>query len=327
MTLINSDEMAALGATTSEVLLRHSPVEIVPALRELGWFEIRSEDPKRVDSIFFDLQGKLLASSGLLDVLVSSALDPDSNPEQAAAALHPLPGADERPVQLCGGEILDIDGLLLARGDIESVWIQISPDRIGQLAAGALEQLEITPIEGFDPSLGWRRLRGSLPVQDATNVTGTQPDGEQAIADLARRAISFELVGVVREMVAIAVEHVTERHQFGRPIGSFQAVQHRLAEAKVALDAAEQAAQRSLDSDDALVVTMAKLLAGEAGRLASRQCQQVLGGMGFTWEHRLHRYIRRALTLDMLYGSSKQLSALVGRQLRTDKRAPVLLSL
>lgn len=93
-------------------------------------------------------------------------------------------------------------------------------------------------------------------------MTGAPPGGEQAIADLARRALSFELVGVVREMVAIAVDHATERHQFGRPIGSFQAVQHRLAEAKVALEAADQAAQRSLHSDDALVATMAKLLAG-----------------------------------------------------------------
>lgn len=327
MTLIDFDEVAALGATTTEVLLRHSPIDVVPRLRELGWFEIRSEEPKRVDSIFFDLQGKHLASTELLDVLVSSALAPDMNPGHAAAALHPLPGAEGRPVRLRGSEILDIDGLLITRGDIESLWIQIGADRIGRLTAGALEQLEMTAVEGFDPTLGWRRLRGSLPVQEVTDVTGAPPGGEQAIADLARRALSFELVGVVREMVAIAVDHATERHQFGRPIGSFQAVQHRLAEAKVALEAADQAAQRSLHSDDALVATMAKLLAGEAGRVASRQCQQVLGGMGFTWEHRLHRYVRRALTLDMLYGSSKQLSALVGRQLRTDKRAPILLSL
>lgn len=121
--------------------------------------------------------------------------------------------------------------------------------------------------------------------------------------------------------------HVSDRRQFGRPIGSFQAVQHRLADVRVALEVAEQAVAAAWTVPDEFAVTMAKILAGTAARLAAKQCQQVMGGMGFTWEHPLHRYIRRALALDALYGSAGELAAAVGSRLNNDRRVPGLVHL
>jgi alkylation response protein AidB-like acyl-CoA dehydrogenase len=74
-------------------------------------------------------------------------------------------------------------------------------------------------------------------------------------------------------------------------------------------------------------VTMATILAGTAARLAAKQCQQVMGGMGFTWEHPLHRYVRRALALDALYGSASELTAQVGARLAADGHVPGLVQL
>lgn len=163
--------------------------------------------------------------------------------------------------------------------------------------------------EGLDAELPLRRVAGGDPVPLAAG----------------RRALGWWLVGTGRAMLALARAHALDRVQFGRPIAAFQAVRHRLAETLVALEGAE-ATLAAADGGD-LGSLLAKAAAGRAALTASRHCQQVLGGMGFTAEHDLHRHVRRALVLDGLLGSSRELTQEAGALLREHGSAPRLANL
>ncbi|MCX5044214.1 acyl-CoA dehydrogenase family protein [Aldersonia sp. NBC_00410] len=136
-----------------------------------------------------------------------------------------------------------------------------------------------------------------------------------------RRALAWWLVGTSRTMLALARSHALDRTQFGKPVAGFQAVRHRLAETLVAIEGAE--ATLAVANDD-LGALLAKAAAGTAARTAARHCQQVLGGIGFTAEHALQGHIRRALFLDGLLGSSRELTREAGAIIRAQGTAPRL---
>ncbi len=165
-----------------------------------------------------------------------------------------------------------------------------------------------------DPTLG------GLPLR-------VVPDGELMRMGEARKAVGWWLVGSARAMLTLARQHALDRVQFGKPIASFQAVRHRLAETLVAIEGAE--ATLSLPSSDSpdLTAILAKAAAGRAALIAAKHCQQVLGGIGFTDEHDLHVHVKRALVLDGLLGSSKELSRKAGAGLRARKSVPRLAEL
>ncbi|MBE1535534.1 acyl-CoA dehydrogenase family protein [Actinomadura algeriensis] len=164
-------------------------------------------------------------------------------------------------------------------------------------------------------------LDGDLPLR-------TVPGGDPVPLAAARRALGWWLTGTGRAMLRLAREHALDRTQFGRPIASFQAVRHRLAETLVALDGAEAALAAPHDPSDAdLAALLGKAAAGRAALTAARHCQQVLGGIGFTEEHELHRHVRRALVLDGLLGGARELTREAGRILRTDGTARRLVQL
>ena len=148
--------------------------------------------------------------------------------------------------------------------------------------------------------------------------------GDQIPLAAGRVAVGWWLLGTGRAMLDLARAHALERLQFGRPIASFQAVRHRLAETVVALDGAEATLVAAHDDLGAL---LAKAAAGQAALTAARHCQQVLGGMGFTAEHGLHRHVRRALVLDGLLGSARELTREAGALLLETRSAPRLINL
>jgi alkylation response protein AidB-like acyl-CoA dehydrogenase len=125
-------------------------------------------------------------------------------------------------------------------------------------------------------------------------------------------------------MLALARAHALDRAQFGKPVASFQAVRHRLAETLVAIEGAEAAAWSATDELGAL---LAKAAAGRAALTAARHCQQVLGGIGFTAEHELHRHVKRALVLDGVLGNTRELLREAGARIRTAGTAPRLVQL
>ena len=104
-------------------------------------------------------------------------------------------------------------------------------------------------------------------------------------------------------MLELARLHALERIQFGRPISSFQAVRHRLAESLVAIEAAAGLLDAVWDEPGPATAALAKGLAGRSARTVARHAQQVLAGIGFTTEHPFHLFFRRAVVLDQLLGA------------------------
>jgi hypothetical protein len=151
--------------------------------------------------------------------------------------------------------------------------------------------------------------------------------GDSVPVSAGRQALGWWLVGTGRAMLALARQHALDRTQFGRPVASFQAIRHRLAETLVALEGAEATLVAAADEPDELSFLLAKAAAGQAALAAARHCQQVLGGLGFTAEHPLHRHIKRSLVLDALLGSSRELTREAGAALRHHGFAPRLAQL
>ncbi len=168
-------------------------------------------------------------------------------------------------------------------------------------------------------------IDGELPIH---RVAQGNPIPEAALA-AGRRAVGWWLIGTSRAMLSLARQHALDRVQFGRHISSFQAIRHRLAETLVAIEGAEAtlAAAAPPDDADGLAALLAKAAAGQAALTAARHCQQVLGGIGFTAEHPLHRHVKRSLILDALLGSNRELTREAGTILRAKGFAPRLAQL
>ncbi|WP_405839219.1 acyl-CoA/acyl-ACP dehydrogenase [Streptomyces platensis] len=135
---------------------------------------------------------------------------------------------------------------------------------------------------------------------------------------VAAAALAAEAVGAADTALARTVAHVQQRVQFGRPIGSFQAVQHRLADLYVALQAARSAAYYAAwsagggpegDASEPGVGALALAQALEALRAVAAEAVQLHGGIGFTWEHEAHLYFKRAACDELLLGPVHRLRA------------------
>ena len=159
-----------------------------------------------------------------------------------------------------------------------------------------------------------------LPVRRVPEGTALAP----AALAAGRVAAGWWLLGSGRAMLALARQHAVDRVQFGKPIASFQAVRHKLADTLVALDGAEAVLRAAGDDFSSL---LAKAAAGQAALLAARHCQQVLGGIGFTAEHPLHHHVKRVLVLDGLLGSARELTREAGRAVIAAGTAPRLIDL
>jgi len=166
------------------------------------------------------------------------------------------------------------------------------------------DQFELAPVEVFDLS---------RPLFDAqvTGDRGTIGRGSKPALYRATVAFSAELIGTTRWMLETTLEYVKTREQFDRPIGSFQALQHRLADMLLRAESTRSAVYRAawcLAADDPeapLAAATAKAFAGEAARHVCGEAIQMHGGIGFTWELDLHYWFKRAKTLEQHYGSTE----------------------
>jgi alkylation response protein AidB-like acyl-CoA dehydrogenase len=147
-----------------------------------------------------------------------------------------------------------------------------------------------------------------------------------AVAD-AQRALATELTAAARAMLHLAREHAIERIQFGRPIASFQAVRHKLAECLLAVEAAQAAVDLAWAEPSDFAAAMSKAIAGRSSKTVAKHAQQVLAGMGFTAEHPFHRYLKRTMVLDQLFGSSAAISEELGTAVIRNRRLPAILPL
>jgi alkylation response protein AidB-like acyl-CoA dehydrogenase len=196
----------------------------------------------------------------------------------------------------------------------------LSPEQRARVAAG--EERWSVDVDGYVPWLGAVDFVVSdggtaYPArgEDATSVDPSRPLGRLEKADgeplagksnlpRARTASAAEALGVAQRALDLGVEHAKTRLQFGKPIGTYQAVSHPLAQTYTDVELARSlvywAAWCVAEKDERapLAAASAKAFATEAAVAACERSIQVHGGIGFTWEHPLHRFYKRALWLE-----------------------------
>ena len=124
--------------------------------------------------------------------------------------------------------------------------------------------------------------------------------------------MAAELTGVAQRAMEMAVQYARDRKQFGRPIGAYQAVSHRCAQMLLETEGARSATYYAAWAADAepqslaLAASMAKAYASDAGWRVCASSLQVHGGIGFTWEHDLHFFLKRAKVDALLYGTARE---------------------
>ena len=318
---MEADERELLDKSVRHALTSEPDAD--DALEAIGWADVLAAEPRGAVSVVFSALGDLNAVASSLDDVLLDALG-TATAAGAALAIPAFGGWD--PPGVLRDATVELDGLALARvarRDTLAV-----PTRDGEqtiLAILPADAVAHAAIEGIAPEVAIARVhaRGVHPVATET----VEPGAWDAALVAGRRALATELLAAGRAMLRLAREHALTREQFGRPVAQFQAVRHRLAEAYVALEAADAALVSAWDAPGPLTGMLAKSLAGRGALVAAKHSQQVLAGIGFTEEHPLHRYVKRALLLDGLLGSSTRLPRELGTTLLATRRLPRLLDL
>jgi len=190
---------------------------------------------------------------------------------------------------------------LLVCRDADSGW---------QLHAVPAGSCRIEPTPALDPARDLSTVHWPLSA-DTLLAYGVAAEAlVQLLADRAAAGSAAYLIGLADRLITMAADYAKERHQFGKPIGSFQAVKHLLAEARVKLEFARPATYRaawSLTTAQPTVshdTSMAKAMASDAADLAARVALQVHGAIGYTWECDLHFFMKRAWALSAAWGDA-----------------------
>ena len=278
-------------------------------LLDLGWEELVAEEPVAAVSTLAEQQGRLRGTSRIVEIEMARRLGLDPAREALAFALGGPAGTD------C------VDAVLLADApSAETFVIPVARDGIALCRVPA-SALAADPLPTIDPAAGWTRLRGEIDP-----AAGTPIDEAMWIAAVAagRLAVTHELIGVSAAMLDLAVAHVTTRHQFGVPIGTFQAVQHRLADTHVSIESARAIARTAWIDQNRFACAGALAASRQAVEVATEHCHQVMGALACTWEHDLHHLIRRGILLSLLLDPDADLLAAVRTVVVSSRRAEVL---
>ena len=172
--------------------------------------------------------------------------------------------------------------------------------------------LTVKPLEGLDLSRRFGRVRfENVEVsRDAVvgRVDGAESDIEAQMA-LALALQCAETIGSTDRMYEVLLEYLRDRKSFGRPIGSYQAIKHRLVDMLLWLESAKAATVASLKAvqselDAMSMACIAKSYVADRCPVILRECLQLHGGIGYTWEHDLHLYLRRVETNAAIYGGA-----------------------
>ncbi|GGY95764.1 acyl-CoA dehydrogenase family protein [Novosphingobium colocasiae] len=166
--------------------------------------------------------------------------------------------------------------------------------------------------DGLDPSSALAEVTfDNVAVGDDDILGGAAAaDAVATLQDLGATVAAGMQIGIAARVLDISVEYAKVRVQFGQPIGAFQGIKHVCADLAVAVESGRSAAYYAFwavaeDAPDrARAASMAKAYCGEVARDGCNRATQIHGGMGFTWELALHRYMRRARILEQAFGNS-----------------------
>jgi hypothetical protein len=288
-------------------------------LAELGWDDVIAEDAATARSILFEVKGEVLSEADTLGPLLSAVAASVGGLAQAegAAVVLPMSLSATPSCSLVDGSV-HVEGVALRVPEADSLIVPVAGEDGARLAMGPA-QLQSSPLGGMDPDLGLVRVTGAMR---AAEVAWAGVDVWDAMVAAGRWATAVELNAIADRVVVNAVDYTKERHQYGRPIGSFQALQHRLAAAHASVVGAGNVAREAAQTGDGWTALVAKYLAGRAAEDACTQAQQSYGAIGFTWEHDFHRSLRRVYLLDRLFGGWRELEVEIGSTLRRTGKVP-----
>ena len=224
-----------------------------------------------------------LLGTTLAELALLAAPEPDAETLEGLAAGSSI-----------GALVLDPD--YVVNGDIADVVVAAAD---GQLSRWT--RFGAQPVATMDPT---RRLARVQPQDaQATEVIGADP----GIADTAAILLAAEQIGAAERCLELTVEYAKSRVQFGRPIGSFQALKHRMADLYVAIAAARAVVDEACTDPTPTNAATARLAASEALSIVAGEGIQLHGGIAITWEHDMHLYFKRAHGSAQLLGSPREL--------------------
>jgi hypothetical protein len=315
-------EKTMRGAIADALATADGGADIDAVLGKLGWLEMLGDEPDDAIRIVFSALGAASATATALDDVLASALG--QNPRADLAVLLPRFTAWGPPGRI---DAVDLQAQGLATGraaTAREMLVVCGTDSEPWSVIVSTAATEAEAVRGVDPDAGLRTVR----VQGrASGATRLDPAAWQSAVALGRRAVAHQIEGACRTMLNLARTHAIERVQFGRPIARFQAVRHRLAEVLVAVEALDAALMAAREEPSPDTAALAKAIAGRTVHTVARHCQQVLAGIGFTTEHPFHRFFKRVLALEGLFGSADEIVLDVGRRLLAERRVRTLIEL
>ena len=239
------------------------------------------------------------------------------------AITEPESGFDPRNIRACtsstgGGWILDGHKIMVpnaAGADLIMVAARIGPAQ--ELGIVLLEPhrqgVALSEHATLDPACRFYALTLSnmtVRPEDILGGASPHPASLARLLDVSSAVAATQMIGIAIKVLDISVAYAAQRIQFGKPIGSFQAIKHKCADMAVAIDAGRSAAYYGAwaiaeDAPDrAKAVSIAKSFCGDTARLVCNEGIQIHGGMGFTWELGLHWYLRRTKVLEFSHGDA-----------------------
>ena len=294
-----TDEQVLLRDTARSLLTKECPPSLVRA---------HIDDPSAADPLWKRLSEWVeLADGPLVDLCLfleecGAVLAPGPFlPTVLAARLTEFDGTAS--VAMAG-----VDGRWAVNDDTTRAFV-LEADRVDHVFAvwsSGVAAAEVTAVRQVGSVDSTRRIF-EVDVRPASTHLAVNVDDW---LERAYVAVAAELVGTARWLLQTSIEYAKQRVQFDVPIGSFQAIQHKLANMSLAVERAISAtyyAAMAIDADDAdrhRAAHVAKAAAGRAATLCAKDGIQIHGGIGYTWEHDLHLYIRRAYASEALLGTS-----------------------
>jgi hypothetical protein len=296
--------------------------EVDEILDGLGWPEMLASEPRDAIAIVFGALGSTNHTASVLDDVIAGALGFEPGPDRAV--LLP-PFATWNPPGRIAGEHVSAAGLATTRVvNARELLVVCGEEPEVRAVAVSTADADVSAVGGVDPDAGLHVVRVEL---DGAGAHALQAGAWESAVALGQRAVAHQIAGASRAMLDLAREHARERVQFGRPIARFQAVRHRLADALVAIEALDATLDAAGDEPAPLTAALAKAVAGRTARTVGGHCQQVLAGIGFTTDHPFHRYLKRTMALEGMFGSADEIAVAIGRQLLASRRVPTLIEL
>ncbi|MGH2784555.1 MAG: acyl-CoA dehydrogenase family protein [Actinomycetota bacterium] len=341
MELLLSDEQRALRDAARTFLEREAPIgyarammddprgrrdDVWRTMADLGWMGLPFPEDAGGVGLGFSSLAILLEEMGRVVlpgpyfptvVLAGLAVLESGSDEQKKDLLPAISAGDlTMTAALTANEVearADGDRFVL-NGTARFIFDGAAADRILVAAGGELflpegTGLSATPVEVLDQTRKVAHVHFNDAPAERLGDAGS-PQTIQRVLDRAYVGLASEMLGGAERVVELSVAYAKEREQFDRPIGSFQAVKHRAADMLLDVESLRNAVSFAAwaierDHPDAsIAASMAKAYACDAYRRVASSGIQVHGGIGFTWEHDMHLYFKRAKASEVAFGSA-----------------------